>query len=99
MRTVSTRTKGKVEELAGRAKARVGRAIGNEQMQVEGTAKSLKGKAVQEVAKATGRARGSVEEVAGRAKKGVGKLLGNEQMQAEGKLKELTGATRRRVNK
>lgn len=99
MRNVSSRTKGKIEELKGRAKARVGRAIGNEQMQIEGAAKSLKGKAMQEAAKAKGRARGSVEEVTGRVKKGVGALLDNEHMQVEGKLKELKGAARKRVNR
>lgn len=99
MGNVSSRTKGKVEELAGRAKAGVGRVIGNEQMQIEGTAKRIKGKAMQEAAKAKGRVQGSVEELAGRAKKGVGAMLDNEQMQAEGKLEELTGAARQQANK
>jgi uncharacterized protein YjbJ (UPF0337 family) len=73
MSTSSTRTKGKVQELTGRAKARLGGIIGNQQMEVEGTAKTIKGKAMQEAAKATGRARGAVEEVKGRLRKQMNK--------------------------
>jgi uncharacterized protein YjbJ (UPF0337 family) len=99
MSYVSGRIKGKVEELAGRAKTGVGRAIGNERMQIEGTAKHLKGKAMQEAAKARGRVRGSVERVTGAATKRVGVVLDDAQMQAEGKLEELTGAARKRANR
>jgi uncharacterized protein YjbJ (UPF0337 family) len=99
MTNAGNRAKGKLDELAGNAKARVGKAIGNEQMQAEGAARQLKGKATQEVVKAGERAKGKVEEVAGLAKSKLGKLIKNEQMQAEGKLKELKGSARQRVNK
>jgi uncharacterized protein YjbJ (UPF0337 family) len=94
-----TRAKGKLDELAGKAKAAVGKAMGNEQMQAEGRARQLKGKTTQEVVKAGERVRGAVEEVAGRAKKKLGTLIENEQMQAEGALTQLKGKTRQRVNK
>jgi uncharacterized protein YjbJ (UPF0337 family) len=52
----TNRAKGKLGELAGKAKAHVGKAIGNEQMQAEGKALELKGKASQQIAKAGERA-------------------------------------------
>jgi uncharacterized protein YjbJ (UPF0337 family) len=55
------RVKGKIEELAGKAKARIGKTIGNEQMQVEGTTEQVTGKAKQKVAKVGERAKGKVE--------------------------------------
>lgn len=99
MGNVSNRAKGKVDEVAGRLKGAVGKAIGNEQMQVEGKARELKGTATQNVAKASERTKGQVEQVAGSAKKGLGKAIGNEQMQAEGAIKKAKGATRERANK
>lgn len=99
MANAGTRAKGKLEELSGKAKAKLGKAIGNEQMQAEGAARQLRGKATQEVVKAGERAKGKVEEVAGLAKGKLGKLIKNEQMQAEGKLRELKGSARQRVNK
>jgi uncharacterized protein YjbJ (UPF0337 family) len=96
---ISTRAKGKLAELAGKAKATVGKAIGNEEMEAEGLARELTGKAAQEIVKAGQRAKGRVEEAVGEAKKRVGKVLDNEQMQAEGALERLKGKARRRVNK
>jgi uncharacterized protein YjbJ (UPF0337 family) len=99
MKNASNRAKGKLDELAGKAKSRLGKAIGNEQMQAEGAARQLKGKATQEVVKVGERAKGKVEEVAGLAKGKLGKLIKNEQLQVEGKLKELKGSARQRANK
>ena len=44
------RGEGAVEELGGKIKAGVGKAIGNEQMELEGRAKQAKGVAKQEAA-------------------------------------------------
>jgi uncharacterized protein YjbJ (UPF0337 family) len=99
MSNASNRTKGKVEELTGKAKASFGKAIGNQQMQAEGRFRAVKGKAKQELAKGSERARGKVEEVSGSVKKRVGALIDNQQMQAAGTLKELQGAARREANK
>lgn len=99
MGNISTRTKGKVDELTGRAKAAVGRVIGNERMHIEGTAKRLKGEATQQAAKAKERVQGSVEQAKGRLQKGVGGVLDQGRRRAEGTVEELTGVARRRINK
>jgi uncharacterized protein YjbJ (UPF0337 family) len=99
MGNTTGRIRGKVTELSGKAKASVGKALGNEQMKAEGTAKALRGKATQELIKASERIKGSIEQVAGSAKKRVGVAIKNQQMQAEGKLTELKGGARRRINK
>ena len=99
MTSASKRARGKVEELSGKAKAKVGKLLGNEQMQAEGAVRALKGKVKQELVKAGERAKGKVEQVAGRVKKRIGGAIKNEQMQAEGKLKELKGSARQRINK
>jgi uncharacterized protein YjbJ (UPF0337 family) len=93
-----SRAKGKLDEPAGKAKAKVGKAIGNEQMEAEGRARELKGLAAQQIVKAGERVKGQIEEVTGRAKKKVGALIENEQMQAEGALRQLKGKTRQRIN-
>ena len=46
-RNESDRAEGAAEEIGGKIKKHVGRAIGNEQMEVEGKAKELKGQARQ----------------------------------------------------
>ena len=99
MANARKRIEGKAEELGGKIKGAVGRAIGNEQMQVEGRTKALKGGAKQTVAKAGERIKGTVEGLAGHAKKAVGALIDNEQMQLEGRAKALKGAARRAVNR
>src|SRR3712207_7518014 len=48
---------------AGKAKAGFGKAIGNEQMQLEGKAKQLAAVAKQEIAKSTERAKGTIEQL------------------------------------
>ncbi len=50
-RRPTERAKGAVEEVAGKVKNRVGAVIDNEQMQVEGKAKELKGQARQKANK------------------------------------------------
>lgn len=45
------RAEGKANEIAGAARKKVGKAIGNEQMQVEGAVQEVKGKAQGEVGK------------------------------------------------
>lgn len=99
MRKTTGRVRGKVTELAGKAKASVGKAIGNEQMEAEGTARALRGKATQELIKATERIKGTVERVAGSAKQRVGAAIKNQQLQVEGKLSALKGSARSRINK
>ena len=99
MSNMSNRGEGAAEKLGGKIKRAVGKLIGNEQMQAEGTAKEVKGAAKEETAKAAERNKGKVEEVAGAVKNRVGAVIDNEQMQAEGKVKELKGEARQKANR
>lgn len=99
MGTAGKRTEGAVEELGGKIKAGVGKLIGNEQMELEGRAKELKGVAKQEGAKAVERGKGKVDEVIGRAKDGVGDLIDDEELEAEGRAQETLGKARQELNR
>jgi uncharacterized protein YjbJ (UPF0337 family) len=93
------RVMGKVEEIKGTLKERVGDLIGNNQMQTEGHAEKVTGQARQAVAKVEERVKGMGEELGGKAKGAVGRLLGNQQMRVEGKAKELKGKGRQKANR
>jgi uncharacterized protein YjbJ (UPF0337 family) len=95
---LKNRAVGAAEELGGKLKKTVGKAIGNQQMEAEGHAKELKGEAKQAVAKGGEHVKGKVEELTGAAKKHLGSAIGNQQMQAEGKAKELKGEARQALN-
>lgn len=95
----SDRAEGKAEEIGGTIKKKIGHLIGNEQMEGEGKAKEMMGKAHQETAKAGERLKGAVEEATGTIKNRVGHIIDNEQMQVEGKVKELAGKARQKANK
>ncbi len=99
MSNASKRAEGAAEELGGKIKGAIGRAIGNEQMEAEGEAKALKGQARQEAAKAGERAKGTVEEAVGAVKNRVGAVIDNEQMQVEGRAAELRGEARQETNR
>lgn len=99
MSNASKRGEGVAEEVGGKIKKGVGKLLGNEQLEAEGEAKALQGKAKQETAKAAERTKGKVEEVVGATKNRVGALIGNRQMQAEGKAKELKGEARQKANR
>jgi uncharacterized protein YjbJ (UPF0337 family) len=99
MGTASKRGEGAVEELGGKIKAGVGKLIGNEQMELEGRAKELKGVAKQEGAKAAERGKGKVDELIGKAKDGVGDLLDDEELEAEGRAQEQLGKARQELNR
>jgi uncharacterized protein YjbJ (UPF0337 family) len=95
----ANRGEGAAEQIGGKIKHGIGKAIGNEQMQAEGKAKELKGEAREESAKAEERGKGKVEEVTGAVKNRVGAVIDNEQMQAEGKARELKGEARQKANR
>lgn len=92
------RGKGKLEEIGGTFKEKVGDWTDNEQMQAEGEADKLQGQGRQESAKVVGRAKGAGEELKGNLKQGLGNLLDNEQLQAEGKADELKGQAKQDFN-
>ena len=99
MSNASTRNEGKGEEIGGKIKAGIGSLIGNEQMEAEGRAHELKGKAKQEAAKGAERTKGKVQEAVGAVKNRVGAVLDDEQMEAEGRAKELEGEARQERNR
>jgi uncharacterized protein YjbJ (UPF0337 family) len=97
--TTTTRTKGKLQELKGKAKAGVGKLIGNEQMQMEGKAEASGSKAKRAVARAGERVQGGAEELKGATKKDIAAITGNERLEAEGTKEERKGKARQRINK
>ena len=99
MSSESKRGEGAIEELGGKIKAGVGKLIGNEQMELEGRAKQLKGAAKQEGAKAAARTKGKVDELVGKAKDGAGILLDDEELEAEGRAQEALGKARQELNR
>jgi uncharacterized protein YjbJ (UPF0337 family) len=99
MSNASKRGEGAAEEVGGKIKEVVGKAVGSERIEAEGHATKVKGQAKQEAAKAAERGKGKVEEVVGAAKNRVGALVGNEQMEAEGRVKELEGEARQKANR
>ena len=75
---------GRIREIKGSIKEAAGDLINNEQMEAEGKADRLGGKAERE-------AKGAKDSAVGTVKKGAGKVLGNEQLQAEGEAQRLKG--------
>lgn len=99
MSNASKRSEGAAEEIGGKIKKTIGKAIGNEQMEAEGTLKEVKGQGKQEAAKAAERTKGKVEELKGAVKNRIGEVIDNEQMAAEGKVEELKGEARQAANR
>ena len=87
MSNASKRGEGIAEEIGGKLRGAIGRMLGNQQMQAEGKARELEGKAKQESAKAAERTKGKVEEIVGAVKNRVGAVIDDDEMQAEGKAK------------
>ena len=96
---MSKRNEGIGEEIGGKIQGGVGKLIGNEQMQAEGKAHELSGKAKQAAAKGAERAKGKVQEAVGSAKGAVGAALRDDRMEAEGRAKELEGEARQVANR
>jgi uncharacterized protein YjbJ (UPF0337 family) len=95
----TTRAKGKLRELKGKAKAGVGKLIGNEQMQIEGRAEATGSKAKQAVAKAGERLRGGAEVLGGATEKRVGAMTGDKGLEAKGTKTGRKGKARQHLNK
>ena len=79
---------GRIDEMKGVVKEKVGRATGNERLRVEGEDQRMAGKAGREVG-------GVVDQVKGNLKMGVGKAVGNKRLHAEGQIDDVKGAVRR----
>ncbi|CAG8524611.1 DNA binding protein [Gigaspora rosea] len=78
---------GDAKYYQGAVKETVGKALGNEQMQAEGTAKKLEGKTESDAAKnaTKDQSRNKTNEVVGGAKETVGSAIGDDQLQAQGR--------------
>lgn len=99
MKNANTRrTEGKIEEIGGAVRAKVGEVLGNQDMEIAGRTDQVRGQAKQTAAKAEERSRGVVEQVAGKVKGAVGAITGNNDLEAEGKLEDLKGRARRKAN-
>jgi len=99
MSNISKRNEGIGEEIGGKIKAGIGKLVGNEEMQAEGKAHEVHGKAKQEAAKGAERAKGKVQEAVGATKGAVGAALDNDRLEAEGRAKELEGEARQAANR
>ena len=99
MGSTADKAAGLANEAMGNIKQGVGKLIGNEQMEAEGRAHELKGKAKQEAAKSAERTKGKVQEAVGAVKNRAGAVLDDEQMEAEGRAKELEGEARQELNR
>ena len=87
------------EKMKGKVKENVGWAIGNEQMQAEGQARTTKADAQSTLDKnKPSQTHGQMESTKGAAKTKTGETLGNQQMQAEGKLRQTKGDAERKMD-
>lgn len=71
MGSTTDKIKGYANEAAGSVKKGVGKAIGNDEMQIEGEAQKLKG----EAQVATGKAKAAIKDAVGEAADAVNKKL------------------------
>ena len=92
------RIEGTAEEIGGRIKKHIGKALGDDEMAAEGAVSEAEGAGKKEIAKTKARVKGAVEEIGGTVKKHAGRALGDEEMEAEGKAKEVKGQLRRDLN-
>jgi len=77
-----------MEEFKGSVKEKVGGAIGDERMRVEGQDERAAGKMGREVG-------GAADQVKGNAKMAAGKALGNKRLHTEGQVDDMKGTVRR----
>ena len=91
--------KGAVEEVAGKIKKSVGRAVGSRQVEAEGVATEEKGKTRQEAAKAGERVKGALRAVGGKIERAAGRLIGDKELTADGVANVVKGNAKVRSNK
>ena len=90
---------GKLHQLYGFLRKKIGQLTGNRRMQFEGEAIRLEGKGRQNFAKGVGSAQGAAEDLAGNVKQGLGKLTGDESTHASGVADEASGKARKEFNR
>lgn len=92
------RGEGKLEELGGAVKEKLGEWTGDERLETEGRGQKYEGQDRQDVAKGIGQVKGSVEDLKGNIKQGLGSLSGDDSLRAEGALDEAKGNARKGFN-
>jgi uncharacterized protein YjbJ (UPF0337 family) len=96
--STADRLKGGAQEVGGKIKEGVGRAVGNPQMEQSGRRDQMEGQIRQDAAKTGQQIKGAGEQVGGRAKNVAGAVIGDESLEGEGKLDELKGKVRQKLN-
>ena len=79
---------GRMEEIKGKVKEKVGEATGNRRMRIKGQDERASGK----IGRETG---GAADQVKGNLKMAAGKLVGNKRLHAEGQMEDMKGTLRR----
>ena len=79
---------GRIDEMKGAVKEKLGKATGNERMRSEGEAERVTNKAARET-------EGSMDQLKGNLKMGAGKLVGNDRLHAEGQADDLKGSAKK----
>ena len=93
------RRTGKLHELYGIIRKKLGQLTGNRRMAAEGEAIRLEGKGRQNFAKGVGQVKGAGEDLKGNVKQGLGKLTGDDSTRAAGVVDEAKGETRKELNR
>ncbi len=93
------RGKGKLEEMGGTIKQKVGEWTGDDRMEAEGRGDKYEGQDRQDFAKGVGQLKGAAEDVTGNVKQGLGNLTGDDSLRAEGAADEAKGNVRKELNK
>ena len=79
---------GRMDEMKGAVKEKMGKAVGNERMQSEGAAERTTNKAARET-------EGAADQMKGNVKMAAGKLVGNKRLHAEGQTDDVKGSVKR----
>ncbi|MDZ4718054.1 MAG: CsbD family protein [Roseiflexaceae bacterium] len=94
----NSRARGRSKALAGNVKQGVGKLIGNEQMEAEGSTEVIQGEAEEAAAKASERLAGAGQELSGTVKRAVGDLVDSPELSIEGQAEANKGKHRQEDN-
>jgi uncharacterized protein YjbJ (UPF0337 family) len=90
---------GTVDEIGGSLQKNIGKVIGDEVMEAEGSAKQQAGRKRRKSARIRERVKGGLDEIGGAMKNLAGVLKDDEELKTEGKAAEIRGTTRRNSDK
>src|SRR3712207_5161791 len=92
------RGEGKLQEIGGTVREKVGEWTGNERLETEGRGDKFEGQDRQDVAQGIGQVKGAMEDLTGNIKQGLGNLTGDDSLHAEGTMDEAKGEVRKSFN-